>query len=270
MKKIVILIIVLSIKVLFADSINLNFFFDVKIDSVAICSSDSLLFIQNEIQKITNDTLSDQSYNFFLGEILEDGCSDSLIVHSLEKLLCDYSCPTDFDFTYFPSILDYKIIGSNINYIYENNAFTKEVFFETDSLKIGLLSVYTPDWIVKNRIENIEFDYSYNSDLKKRIIEMREKCDKIILLSNYSKYVNEKLSKKWNVDYIISFDYAKASPKIFNKKTYYYNIKYKSKWMAQLLLKFEDGKFEHKWIPKKYNFKYAKPNKTVSEKTNSK
>ena len=55
---------------------------------------------------------------------------------------------------------------------------------------------------MKNRIENIEFDYSYNSDLKKRIIEMREKCDKIIIyLQNERKELIRSIAKveqgKW-------------------------------------------------------------------------
>lgn len=266
MKKKLLIIICFVISILFADEIRLNFFFDVKVDSAYTTSPDSLLFLQNQIVELTADSTADISKNIFMGDVLAAKTSDSLLVSSLEKLLCDVAIPTDFRFEYLPANLSYTFLGSNLKRNPKSPALINSMQLNTDSLSVALLAVYTPDWMVKNRINSVHYDYEFKKNITTLTDSLGKENDVVVLFSNFSKFVNERLSADWNIDYIISFDYAKSSPTKFGD-IHFYNIKYKSRWMSSLKLIYENGKITHKWIPQKYDFHYPKPDKQISKES---
>ncbi|MCD4820416.1 MAG: hypothetical protein K8S23_17185 [Candidatus Cloacimonetes bacterium] len=231
----------LFFNILFAiDEIDLNFFtephFKIKnIEEIKI----------NIESKTQNDTI--RHYNFFAGKILEKSASDDEIVEFLNVVDCAYCTPTDYSFDPHYRDLLFKLLASNISGNFRNLISYKVI--ETDSMKIGIMAIYSPDFAVKNNISDLtEFDLDVFGVTKELSQKLQKKTNFIILLSNLSKYIDDDLVENLPIDVVISFDYQpKKNEMLSNKRTFWYGIKTFKNKFGKLRLTYQSGKISYKW-----------------------
>ena len=217
--------------------IDLNFFIEPRFEAAEIES----------LTTIIENSLCDsiKQNNFFAGRILKNAESDSLVLFALESLPCDFASPTDYFF--FDTNSNVNILASNI--FSDSISFLENAIVETDSFKVGIFSLYTPDFVVKNNINpNVFFEFNVFKIAEKQVNILKEKTDFIILLSNLTKFIDEDIVKNLPIDAVISFDYQSKRDEIFsNKRTHFYSILTKYGKFGKLRLKYEKGKIKKDW-----------------------
>ena len=196
-------------------------------------------------EKTKNDSI--RQINIFAGKILQKADSDSSVISFLDSVGCDFASPTDFLFYPVREQISFHILSANIEC--DSVPILKEAIIETDSMKVGIFAVYTPDFAVKNQINpKAKFGYEIFRTVEKECDNLKNKTNFIIMLSNLGKFIDEDIVKKLTVNAVVSFDYQKKNNGVFsNKRTHYYSIISKRKKFGKLRLKFENGKIRQRW-----------------------
>jgi len=217
--------------------IDLNFFIEPRFEAAEIES----------LTTIIENSLCDsiKQNNFFAGRILKNAESDSLVLFALESLPCDFVCPTDYFF--YNTNSNVSLLASNI--FSDSISILENAIIEADSFKVGIFSLYSPDFTVKNEINpKVEFEFDVFEVAEKQVNILKEKTDFIILLSNLTKFIDEDIVKNLPIDAVISFDYQSKRDEIFsNKRTHFYSILTKYGKFGKLRLKYEKGKIKKEW-----------------------
>lgn len=237
----IIIIIVVFNFVLNAEILDLNFFTEPHFGNI------------NKTDFIKNNTVNDsiKQINIFGGKILKNVSRDSIIIAFLDSVNCDYTSPTDYMFSALDYKINFEILASNI--VCDSIPIITEAIIETDSIKIGIFSLYTPDFVVKKSINpNAELSMKV-FDIAKELTEtLADKTDFVIMMSSLSKYIDNEITKDLPIDAVVSFDYQKKRNEVLdNKRTNYFGILSHKGIFGKLRFEYENGELTSKWIEKR-------------------
>ncbi len=248
MKKIILfLLLIITVNILAKDVITINFFNELKIDKNKI---------EAETFKINKFILKQgkNQINLFSGRIIRQNHNDSLLIYTLNKLVCNIASPTDFKFRNPVIRPNFKIISLNVKN--RRLPIQDTYIIKSDSMRVAIVGIYSPDTFIKNRLsEDAKFLYDFIKILKKKVNflkKQKRKVDKIILLSNLSREIDKEIAKKVPVDIILSFDYKKRSAKKLTSKTQFYSVVSSNGKMGKLRLIYHKGKISYSWQILKY------------------
>ena len=245
MKKFIGVIFIISIFVLLPaeDYLDLNFFIEPKFEFKYTN------FINFLIKNIRNDSI--RQVNIFAGRILEKPQSDSLTVEFLNTIKPSLTSPVDYLF--YEKNLNFKLLISNIES--DSIPIIKNEIIRTDSMKVGIFAIYTPDFVVKNNIaDHAKFDFDVFDIAKEQAEYLTKKTDYVIMLSNLSNYIDNDIVQDIPVDVVVSFDYQKKSNELFsNHQTMFYSILTNQGYYGKLRLIYKDGKIREKWQEIEFN-----------------
>ena len=173
---------------------------------------------------------------------------DSTIIAFLDSVNCDLATPTDFMFSSVNRKLSFNILASNIKC--DSIPIISNSIIETDSMKIGIFAIYTPDFVVKKNVNP-------KARLNMKVFEIAEeqakilarKTDFVIMLSTLTKYVDNDVVQNIPVDAVISFDYQKkGNATLDNKHTKYFSIlSFEGKY-GKLRFEYKNGRLTKKWL----------------------
>ncbi len=209
--------------------------------------------IGNNLRKITiNDTIP--SYTFICGNIFDKKENDKKLIQFLNSLPVNYAAPVDYKFTANDIIDSFTLLSTNI--ATPHLPLKPYELIIKDSLKIGIITINSPDQLVKNNILNeAHMNYNFFEKTKQISQDLQSKTNFIILLSNLSKEIEEDLVHDTSIDVVISFDYqSKKNEILSNKKTYWYSTKANKNNLGTLQIKYKNGIVRHQWINKKVHF----------------
>ncbi len=245
MKKLLLLslILIFTLKLFSTDEISLNFFNYPQINTTEI---------ENNVNKINKFILSDKSkhINIFTGRILKQSHNDSLLIYTLNKLVCNLAAPTDYTFENPVIRPDFKLLALNIKN--KRLPIRTQYIIKSDSMKIAILSVYTPDIFIKQKLsDNAEFRYDFIKLLKEKVRQLKKpenRINVVILISNLSKPIDKVISKKIKkIDVILSSDYKKRAFTIFSNKTRFYSVLSNNGKVGKLQIIYHKGKIRYRW-----------------------
>ena len=197
-------------------------------------------------QNTINDSV--RQINIFAGQILKKTTTDSSVVTFLDSVNCDFVCPTDFLFYPVLNDINFRFLTANIEC--DSVPILKETIIKTDSMRVGIFAIYSPDFVVKNAINpKAKFDFDIFQVAEKECEKLESQTDFIIMISNAGKFVDEDIVRYLPINVVVSFDYQKKNNELLsNKKTFFYSIISKRKKFGKLRLKYESGKIRRKWI----------------------
>ncbi|RLC48792.1 MAG: hypothetical protein DRI23_10120 [Candidatus Cloacimonadota bacterium] len=219
------------------DYIDLNFFVEPRYEY------ENKNMINFLIKNIQADSI--RQVNVFGGRILEDAASDSMIVDFLNTVEPDLVSPTDYLFS--NQIIDFNLLASNIKS--DSIPTIENQIFFSDSIKVGLFALYTPDFTVKNDLpEHVHFDFEIPEVIESQIKRLAKHTDVIVMFSNLSKFIDADLMKKYEIDAIVSFDYQKKRNELLaNHKTMRYSVLTNQGKYGKLRIKYSNGEFSTSW-----------------------
>ena len=234
LKIIIVILVLITANLLAEDYLDLNFFIEPQFEHNEI-NMVNLLIDSNE-----NDSIP--QINIFAGRLLQKPQSDSLMVHLLNTLQPQIVSPIDYLFR--DKNLQIELLISNIES--DSIVIVKHKIIVADSFRVGMFSIYTPDFVVKNNIE-ASFDFDIFQIAKQQSEILKKETDFVIMLSNVSKYIDKNIVKNIPVDAVVSFDYQKKRNEMLNHKTMFYSILSKKDKFGKLRLTFNKGKINQKW-----------------------
>ncbi len=229
-----------------ADEMSLNFFINPQFKCEGIDD------LAAQLEKVTNDSCL--SINIFAGEIFLLALSDSLIMNYLEKLPGLLFSPNDYLHSYKKMYPNFGLLATNIE---SDSVMTlKKFILSSDSLKVGIFTIYTPDLAVKHQFaEGVEFRADVLDLAGEQAELLRQSgCDHIIMLTSLSRPVVSYLVKEIDVDSIVSFDYKKTeSSQMGNgNKTGYYSLQSQGGSFGRLRIKSEKNEIKTEWREKSW------------------
>lgn len=244
MNKFFLFILFFTVTILSAfDKIDLNFINEPRLTN-----------LETSIKKL-NTVLSAQKndhINIFTGRIIKQNHSDSLLIDVLNKLKCNLAVPVDFTFDKPKLKPKFKILASNISASNLNiyNTYT----IKSDSMKIALIAVYTPDILVYGKLSsNAKFNYGFFKKVRATAIKLKKKgVDKIILISNLSKSIDKEITIDTPIDAVLSFDYKKRKSGWLNKNVKFYSVLSHKRKFGQLKIIYNNGKIKLRWATVKF------------------
>lgn len=247
MKKIILFILIVLIfsSLTAEDYIDINFFIEPRFEH------DQINMVNFLVKNIRNDSI--RQVNVFAGRLLAEPQSDSLIVEFINTLEPEIISPVDYYF--YVKELKSDLLISNIES--DSIPIIKNKIIKCDSFKVGVFTIYTPDFMVKN---NIADHAKMNTDIFKIATQQTEylanKTDYVIMLSNVSKYIDNNIIKNLTVDAVVSFDYQKKKNVLLsNRSTNFYSILTKNGKYGKLRLEYHNGKIQDKWEEVEFNGK---------------
>jgi len=224
------------------DYLDINFFIDPQFEHSQVNMINFL------VKNIRNDTV--RQVNAFAGRLLKEPQSDSLTVYFINTLKPEIVSPEDYYF--FDKTIDNDLLISNIES--DSIHIIKNKIIVCDSFKVGIFSIYTPDFTVKNNTaEHAKLYTDVFGIAKEQVLFLAPKTDYIIMLSNLSKYIDNDIVKNLDVDAVVSFDYQKKkNESLSNLITKFYSILTGDGSYGKLHLKYQNGKIRERW--EKVNF----------------
>lgn len=239
MSKVVIFIYLLIVfnNLIAEDYIDLNFFVEPKFDPVEMNMVNFLM------KNIRNDSI--RQFNVFAGRILKSAQNDSLTLQFLNLIKPDLACPTDYLF--YDKNVNFNLLNSNV--VSDSVPILDRYIVKTDSITVGFISVYTPDWVVKNEIaSHAEFIFYIFDIVKEIAADLATQTDYIILLSSLTKYIDTDLIHTLPIDVVVSFDYQKKENEKLNRgKSSFYSILTNKGKYGKLRLTYKNEKVSHTW-----------------------
>jgi len=247
LKKIILFILIVLIfsSLTAEDYLDINFFIEPQFEH------DQINMVNFLVKNIRNDSIRQE--NVFAGRLLAEPQSDSLIVEFINTLKPEIMSPVDYYF--YVKELKSDLLISNIES--DSIPIIKNKIIKCDSFKVGVFTIYTPDFMVKN---NIADHAKMNTDIFKIATQQTEylanKTDYVIMLSNVSKYIDNNIIKNLTVDAVVSFDYQKKKNVLLsNRSTNFYSILTKNGKYGKLRLEYHNGKIQDKWEEVEFNGK---------------
>ncbi len=225
--------------------LELNFFIEPEFDPI------EANFVNFLLRNIKNDSIP--QFNIFAGDIIKNSVPDSIVSQFLNFVQPDLAAPIDFLFNDYN--IDFSLLMSNVKC--DSVAILDRFIIEADSMKIGIFSIYTPDWTVKNNLpEFVEFDFEVFNLSKQIASELAAEADFVIMLSNLSKYIDADLIRSLPIDAAVSFDYQKTqNQKMNNGKTSYFSILTNQGKYGKLRLKYFNDRISYEWQEKDFGVK---------------
>ena len=219
------------------DYLDLNFFIEPKFEHIEINMVNFL------VKNIQNDSIRQE--NIFAGKILAPPQSDSITVAFLNMIKPDLTSSVDYLFC--EKNIDFQLLISNIES--DSIPIIKNAVIETDSFKVGIFSIYTPDFVVKNKIANhAVFNFDIFDITMQQANLLAKKTDYVIMLSNMSKYIDSDIVKELPVDVVVSFDYQKKNNELLaNHLTMFYSVLTNQGNYGKLRLIYKNGKIREYW-----------------------
>lgn len=207
------------------------------------------------MQQLEADTLD--SYLFFTGRILKKYEGDIFPLAFLQMIGCDYASPTDYFYHSSPPSLNFRLLAANLDS--DSLDIAKQVIIATDSLRIGIFSLYTPDFVVKNQLApSARLDMDVFAIARERATALSRSCDLVIMISNLSKSIDEDITREIPVDIVFSSDYQKQpNGYLSNKSTRFYSLLSHQGVCGRLKLERKQGKVVSSWQELKFSLKSA-------------
>jgi len=237
-KFIVIIVLIMILGILTAeDYIDLNFFVEPHFEY------DNLNMVNFLIKNIQADSI--QQVNIFGGKILQKAATDSMIIDFLNSVEPELTSPTDYLFS--NQIIDFNLLASNIQS--DSIPIIKNQIFVTDSIRVGIFAIYTPDFTVKNDLpEHVKFNFEIPDVIEEQVIQLAKQTDVIVMFSDLSKFIDADLMKKYEIDAVVSFDYQKKrNERLANHKTRWYSILTNKGNYGKLRIKYTGGDYSVSW-----------------------
>lgn len=224
---------------------DLNFFIEPNFEPV---DANMVNFL---IQNIKNDSID--QFNVFAGRTLKQAVPDSITLQFINFIQPNLVSPLDFHFYDFD--VTFNLLMSNVKC--DSVPILDRYIVETDSMRIGFLSIYTPDWTVKNNLpEYVKFDFKFFELTKQIAHELEPETDFIILLSNLSKFIDADLIKDLPINVVISFDYQKKrNEKLNNGKSSFYSILTSREKYGKIRLTYHNGAIFYDWREMEFKVK---------------
>ncbi|MCF7912116.1 MAG: hypothetical protein K9M99_06290 [Candidatus Cloacimonetes bacterium] len=242
MRKIVLLALFLSLNmIVHADEISLNFFIHPQFEVEDIAG------LAAQLQEATMDSV--MSINIYAGEIFKPAMADSVILYYLGRLPGMLFSPNDFLHYHQEKYPSFGLLAANI----ESDSVTtlKKFVITVDTLKVGIFSIYTPDWFVKQQYaEGVSLRADVFTVARKQVEKLKAAgCDQIVMLTSLSKYVVDSMASEIDVDSIINFDYAKTKNTMMgkDKQTGYYFVNSEKGNFGRLKITFTAGRISTEW-----------------------
>ncbi len=219
------------------DYLDLNFFIEPKFEHNKMNMANFL------VKNIRNDSIRQE--NIFAGKIFAPPQSDSLTVTFLNMVQPFLASPVDYLF--YDKVINFKLLISNIES--DSIPIIKNLVIETDSFKVGIFSIYTPDFVVKNNIADYTiFNFDIFDIAKQQANLLAKHTDYVIMLSNVSKYIDNDIVKELPIDAVVSFDYQKKNNELLsNHLTMFYSVLTNQGNYGKLRLTYKDGKVREYW-----------------------
>jgi hypothetical protein len=202
MRKISVLLFLICLTYIQADNeISINFFIHPQF-SVQAISETSI-----QIQESAGDSCL--SVNVFAGDIFYEAVTDSLFLEYLGKMPGLLYSPDDFLHNHGKKYPSFGMLASNISS--DSVTTVKKFKLSSDSLKVGIFSIYTPDLAVKkNFAEGVVLHTDVFAIAREQVDKLKESgCDHIIMLTSLSRFVVNSLVKVVPVNTVVSFDYQR-------------------------------------------------------------
>lgn len=219
------------------DYLDINFFIEPRFEH------DQINMVNFLVKNIRNDSI--RQVNAFAGRLLEYPQSDSLTAMFINALEPEIISPVDYFF--YDKSINHNLLISNIES--DSIPIIKNKIIQCDSFKVGIFSLYTPDFVVKNKIaDHVRLDTKVFEIAKKQAKFLEKKTDYVIMLSNLTKYIDNDIVKDIEVDAVVSFDYQKKRNELLsNRNTNFYSILTKNGNYGKLRLTYHNGKVRGKW-----------------------
>lgn len=220
----------LIVSVVAADEISLNFFIHPQFRIENMKAVDKL-------QQATIDSC--MSINVYAGELFKPALADSLVLKYMSQLPGMLFSPNDFLHYHQEKFPSFGILAANI----ESDSVTtlKKFVIKVDTLKIGIFSIYSPDWAVKNQLaEGVRFRSDVFAVAREQVNKLKSAgCDQIIMLTSLSKDVTGYLVDEIDINAVINFDYVNTKNVMMGdkKQTGYYYINSESGKFGRLKIK---------------------------------
>jgi len=234
----IILFLIIPLCIFAEEIIELNFFNQPKFDFFDFDT------IENKINTVFDDSIST---NIFCGKILDEAESDIFVLAFLNAVGCDVAIPTDYQFRSVNRNLNFQLLASNVKS--DSLIITEEIIVSTDSLRVGIFSLVSPDFLVKNDIDpNLKFDYDIFEVAERKANELAEKTDFVIMLSNMTRYIDNDITRDLPVDFVFSFDYQiKEEGLLKNGSTYFTSLDSGKGIFGKLRLRFHNNEILYSW-----------------------
>lgn len=195
-------------------------------------------------EKVTSDTILSQ--HIFTGRILNKYEGDIFPLAFLNYVKCDLAAPTDIRFNVNNSNLSFKLLAANI--LSDTLSILPYQIISSDSLKIALFSIYTPDFAVKNQLSHkVELDPNVFALTRTMAEYLGNQADQVILISSLSKYIDSDLVQGLPIDVVLSSDYQKKSDGLLSSGVKFYSIVSKMSKVGRLRIVYSNGKIDHYW-----------------------
>ncbi|MDP8210516.1 MAG: hypothetical protein RAO94_12125 [Candidatus Stygibacter australis] len=231
MRKIILIAaLMVMISGLSADEISLNFFIHPQF------TIDNMEAV-DKLQQATIDSC--MSINVYAGELFKPALADSLVLKYMSQLPGMLFSPNDFLHYHQEKFPSFGLLAANI----ESDSVTtlKKFVIKVDTLRIGIFSIYSPDWAVKNQLaDGVDVRADVFAVAKEQVKKLRSSgCDQIIMLTSLSKYVVSYLVKEIDIDAVVNFDYMTTKNTMMGDKeqTGYYYINSESGKYGRLKIK---------------------------------
>ena len=241
MRKLIILAaLIIIISYAAADEISLNFFIHPQFTVENMEAVDKL-------QQATIDSC--MSINVYAGELFKPALADSLVLKYMSKLPGILFSPNDFLHYHQEKFPSFGLLAANI----ESDSVTtlKKFVIKVDTLRIGIFSIYSPDWAVKNQLaDGVQVRADVFAVAKEQVKKLKASgCDQIIMLTSLSKYVVNHLADEIDVDAVINFDYMTTKNTLMGDKeqTGYYYINSESGKFGRLRIKSAGNAITTEW-----------------------
>ncbi|MFO7896710.1 MAG: hypothetical protein R6U84_07245 [Candidatus Cloacimonadales bacterium] len=235
-KNLIVLLLLVSWQLVAADYIDINLFVDPKFEL------EELNLVNFQLKNLANNDSITQK-TFLSGEIFRQPLSDSLFIASLNRLNPDFVLPTDFTFS--GKDQEFNILATNLKS--DSLEIITNTIIRSDSISVGIFSVYSPDFAVKNKLA-AELDFATFHLIEQYSAALAEEVDLVILLSGLGKYIDRQAVKDLPIDFVLSFDYMKKKPELMNSKTNFYSLISSEGSFGKLRLIYENGKISHQWL----------------------
>jgi hypothetical protein len=234
-KTLSLLLIIISFQLVAADYIDINLFVDPKFEV------EELNLVNFQLKNLaSNDSIIQKT--FLSGDIFRQPVSDSLFIASLNLLEPDFVLPTDFTFS--GKNQKFSILGTNLKS--DSLKIVTNTIIRSDSISVGVFSIYSPDFAVKNKLQ-AQVDFKTFDLIKQYSQALAEEVDVVILLSSLGKYIDRQAVKNLPIDFVLSFDYMKKRAELMNGQTNFYSLISSDGSFGKLRLKYEFGEISHRW-----------------------